>query len=58
MTANTRRVITVLYPNKPGVTFNFDYYRDHHATLIERRNPAHGADAARLSPARRLSTRR
>ena len=36
MTAKTRRCITVLYPNKPGVTFNFDYYRDHHATLIER----------------------
>jgi uncharacterized protein (TIGR02118 family) len=36
MTAKARRCITVLYPNKPGVTFNFEYYRDHHATLIER----------------------
>lgn len=36
MTAKPRRCITVLYPNKPGVTFNFEYYRDHHATLIER----------------------
>jgi uncharacterized protein (TIGR02118 family) len=36
MTTNTRRCITVLYPNKPGVTFDFDYYRDHHAALIQR----------------------
>lgn len=36
MTAKPRRCITVLYPNKPGVTFDFDYYRKHHATLIDR----------------------
>lgn len=33
MTATPRRCITVLYPNKPGVTFGFDYYLKHHATL-------------------------
>jgi uncharacterized protein (TIGR02118 family) len=36
MSSTPRRCITVLYHNKPGVTFDFDYYRDHHATLIER----------------------
>jgi len=36
MTAKLRRCITVLYPNTPGVTFDFDYYLEHHATLIDR----------------------
>src|SRR5271170_3041335 len=36
MAATARRCITVMYPNKPGVTFNFDYYLKHHATLIKR----------------------
>ena len=36
MTAPPRRCITVLYPNKPGVTFDFDYYLKQHATLIDR----------------------
>ena len=36
MTANPRRCITVLYPNTPGVTFDFAYYLEHHATLIKR----------------------
>jgi uncharacterized protein (TIGR02118 family) len=36
MTAKPRRCITVLYPNTPGVTFDFDYYLEHHATLIDR----------------------
>jgi uncharacterized protein (TIGR02118 family) len=30
------RCITVLYANKPGVTFDFDYYLKKHATLIHR----------------------
>ena len=36
MTAKPRRWITVLYPNTSGVTFDFDYYLKHHATLIDR----------------------
>lgn len=28
------RCITVLYPNQDGVRFDFDYYKNHHATLI------------------------
>jgi uncharacterized protein (TIGR02118 family) len=36
MTEKPRRCITVLYPNTPGVTFDFDYYLKHHATLIAR----------------------
>jgi uncharacterized protein (TIGR02118 family) len=36
MTASPRRCITVMYPNTPGVTFDFDYYLEHHATLIDR----------------------
>ena len=31
-----QRCITVLYPNKPGITFDFDYYLKKHKTLIER----------------------
>lgn len=30
------RCITVLYANKPGIKFDFDYYLKHHATLIKR----------------------
>ncbi len=36
MSSKTRRCITVLYPNTPGVTFDFDYYLKKHATLIDR----------------------
>jgi len=36
MNAKSRRCITVLYPNAPGVTFDFDYYLKHHSTLIYR----------------------
>ena len=36
MTAKPRRCITVMYPNTPGVTFDFGYYLEHHATLIDR----------------------
>src|ERR1700690_4416709 len=38
MITKPRRCITVLYPNTPGVTFDFDYYLKHHATLITRLN--------------------
>ncbi len=30
------RCITVLYPNQEGIRFDFDYYRQKHATLIMR----------------------
>ncbi|HTX24110.1 MAG TPA: EthD family reductase [Steroidobacteraceae bacterium] len=30
------RCITVLYPNQEGVRFDFDYYKQKHATLIKR----------------------
>ena len=30
------RCITVLYPNSEGVRFDFDYYKNRHATLIMR----------------------
>jgi uncharacterized protein (TIGR02118 family) len=53
MTAKARRCITVLYPNKPGVTFNFEYYRDHHATLIER---LYGEGIAKLELRRGVAT--
>jgi uncharacterized protein (TIGR02118 family) len=53
MTIKTRRCITVLYPNKPGVTFNFDYYRDHHATLIER---LYGEGIAKIELRRGVAT--
>jgi uncharacterized protein (TIGR02118 family) len=36
VTAKPRRCVTVMYPNTPGVTFDFDYYRKHHAALIAR----------------------
>lgn len=36
MTAHARRCITVMYPNTPGVTFDFSYYLERHATLIDR----------------------
>ena len=36
MTAKTRRCVTVMYPNMPRVTFDFDYYLKKHATLIDR----------------------
>jgi len=36
MNPKSRRCITVLYPNTPGVTFDFDYYLKNHATLIDR----------------------
>jgi uncharacterized protein (TIGR02118 family) len=36
MTAKPRRCITVMYPNTPKVTFDFGYYLEHHATLIDR----------------------
>jgi uncharacterized protein (TIGR02118 family) len=36
MKSETRRCITVLYPNTPGVKFDFDYYLRKHATLIDR----------------------
>src|SRR5262249_2370648 len=29
--------VSVMYPNKPGVRFDHDYYRDKHLPLIKRR---------------------
>ncbi len=53
MTAKSRRCITVLYPNSPGVTFDFDYYLEHHATLIDR---LYGASIAKLELRRGSAT--
>jgi uncharacterized protein (TIGR02118 family) len=53
MTAKPRRCITVLYPNTPGVTFDFDYYLKHHATLIDR---LYGNSIARLELRRGSAT--
>jgi uncharacterized protein (TIGR02118 family) len=53
MTAKIRRCITVLYPNKPGVTFDFEYYLKHHATLIDR---LYGASIAKLELRRGSAT--
>ena len=53
MTATIRRCITVMYPNKPGVTFDFDYYLKKHATLIDR---LYGASIAKLELRRGTAT--
>jgi uncharacterized protein (TIGR02118 family) len=53
MTATPRRCITVMYPNKPGVTFDFDYYLKQHATLIDR---LYGASIAKLELRRGSAT--
>jgi uncharacterized protein (TIGR02118 family) len=53
MTVKPRRCITVLYPNGPGVTFDFDYYLKHHATLIDR---LYGASIAKLELRRGSAT--
>jgi uncharacterized protein (TIGR02118 family) len=53
MTAKPRRCITVLYPNTPGVTFDFEYYLKHHATLIDR---LYGNSIAKLELRRGSST--
>ena len=47
------RCITVLYPNKPGVTFDFDYYKKSHATLIHR---LYGKGIAKLELRRGVAT--
>jgi uncharacterized protein (TIGR02118 family) len=53
MTTKTRRCVTVMYPNMPGVTFDFDYYLKHHATLIDR---LYGNSIARLELRRGSAT--
>jgi len=53
MTTNPRRCITVLYPNTPGVTFDFQYYLKKHATLIDR---LYGDSIAKLELRRGSST--
>ncbi len=53
MTAKPRRCITVLYPNTPGVKFDFDYYLEQHATLIDR---LYGRSIARLELRRGTGT--
>lgn len=53
MTAKRRRCITVMYPNTPGVTFNFDYYLKNHATLIDR---LYGDSIAKLELRRGVQT--
>ena len=46
------RCITVLYANKPGIKFDFDYYKKHHATLIHR---LYGKGIAKLELRKGLS---
>ena len=46
------RCITVLYANKPGITFDFDYYKKHHAPLIHR---LYGKGIAKLELRRGLT---
>jgi uncharacterized protein (TIGR02118 family) len=46
------RCITVLYANKPGIKFDFDYYKKQHATLIHR---LYGKGIAKLELRRGLS---
>ena len=53
MAAATRRCITVMYANTPGVTFDFDYYLSRHATLIKR---LYGDGIARLELRRGMTT--
>lgn len=53
MTAVSRRCITVMYPNTPGVTFDFSYYLEHHAALIDR---LYGGSIAKLELRRGRST--
>ena len=53
MTSKGRRCITVMYPNTPGVTFDFSYYLDHHAGLIDR---LYGDSIAKLELRRGSST--
>jgi uncharacterized protein (TIGR02118 family) len=53
MAAAPRRCITVMYPNLPGVTFDFDYYLARHATLIKR---LYGDGIAKLELRRGAST--
>ena len=53
MTAKIRRCVTVLYPNTPGVTFDFQYYLKKHATLIDR---LYGDSIAKLELRRGSST--
>jgi uncharacterized protein (TIGR02118 family) len=53
MTTQPRRCVTVLYPNTPGVTFDFDYYLKQHATLIDR---LYGGSIAKLELRRGSAT--
>jgi uncharacterized protein (TIGR02118 family) len=53
MAGTPRRCITVMYANTPGVTFDFDYYRAHHATLIKR---LYGEGIAKLELRRGAAT--
>ena len=53
MTTQPRRCVTVLYPNTPGVTFDFNYYLEHHATLIDR---LYGGSIAKLELRRGSAT--
>jgi len=47
------RCITVLYPNSPGVRFDFDYYMSTHMALVDR---LYGKSIARIDVRRGLAT--
>jgi uncharacterized protein (TIGR02118 family) len=53
MKSESRGCITVLYPNTPGVKFDFDYYLRKHATLIDR---LYGKSIAKLQLRRGTAT--
>jgi uncharacterized protein (TIGR02118 family) len=51
--APAKRCITVLYPNRPDVKFDFDYYRSKHIPLIKR---LYGKGIAKIELRRGVST--
>ncbi len=51
--STAKHCITVLYPNSPGVHFDFEYYKSHHIPLIKR---LYGRGVAKIELRRGVST--
>jgi len=51
--STAKRCITVLYPNSPGVHFDFEYYKSHHIPLIKR---LYGRGVAKLELRRGIAS--